>query len=84
MPYEFVQDPVRFHAGASAPRSGVYRVYHQRHRMPHLVIVLAGQTLPHCKRCGDRVEFSPFMHAEAFTTDPDLESAKKARKGAYR
>lgn len=81
MAYEFVQDPVRLHAGATAPRSGVYRVHHQRHRMPHLVIILEGDTLPPCKHCGDRVEFSPFMHAEAVDADLDLER-KKARKGS--
>ena len=81
MPYDFVQDPVRLHAGASAPRSGVYRVFHQRHRMPHLVIILAGQTLPECKRCGSRVEFAPFMHVESAETDPDFQVTREGVAG---
>ena len=85
MAYDFVQDPVRLHAGASAPRTGVYRVFHQRHRMPHLVIILENQVLPNCKRCGDRVEYAPFLHAVTADADADLERPKKAKpanKGA--
>ena len=84
MPYDFVQDPVRMHCGARAPHTGVYRVFHQRHRMPHMVVILKDQALPRCKHCGDRVEYAPFMRAELPDADPDLRLAAHgpASKGA--
>ena len=62
----------RFLAGAVALRSGVYRVHHYAHRMPHLVIVVAGTVLPECKRCGDRVRFVPMVAAEPIEADVDF------------
>ena len=62
----------RFVPGAVAPRSGVYRVHHYAHRMPHLVIVAAGTALPECRRCGDRVRFVPMTAAEPLEGDVDF------------
>jgi hypothetical protein len=62
----------RLEPGDIAPRSGVYRVHHYAHRMPHLVIVLAGITLPKCKRCGEKVRFAPMVPAEPISTDVDF------------
>ena len=62
----------RFMPGAVAPRSGVYRVHHYAHRMPHLVNITAGTVLPACKRCGDKVRFAPIMAAEAIEADVDF------------
>ena len=62
----------RFLPGAVAPRSGVYRIHHYAHRMPHLVIVTAGTVLPECKRCGDKVRFVPMVAAGPIHMDVDF------------
>ena len=62
----------RLEPGDVAPRSGVYRVHHYAHRMPHLVIVPAGTTLPKCKRCGEKVRFVPMVAAEPIEADVDF------------
>ena len=62
----------RFVPGAIAPRSGVYRVHHYAHRMPHLVTVNKGMIFPECKRCGAKVGFVPMVAAEPIETDVDL------------
>lgn len=62
----------RFLPGAVAPRSGVYRVLHYAHRIPHLVTVSAGTVLPECKRCGDRVRFVPMIAADPINLDADF------------
>jgi len=58
--------------GEIAPRSGVYRVHHYAHRMPHLVTVTVGTILPECKRCGDKVRFAPMIAAESIEEDVDF------------
>jgi hypothetical protein len=67
-----VDSSSRFVPGAVAPRSGVYRVHHYAHRMPHLVIVTAGTVLPECKRCGHKVMFVPMIAAEPINADVDF------------
>jgi len=67
-----VDSSSRFVPGAVAPRSGVYRVHHYAHRMPHFVTVTAGTVLPKCKRCGDKVRFVPMIAAEPIDTDVDF------------
>jgi hypothetical protein len=67
-----VEPSTRFVPGAIAPRSGVYRVHHYAHRIPHLVTVTAGTALPRCKRCGDKVRFVPMIAAEAIEIDVDF------------
>lgn len=39
------------------PESGVYRVVHAQHRLPHEVTLIEGQTFPPCARCRDAVAF---------------------------
>ena len=68
----WVESSSRFVPGATAPRSGVYRVHHYAHRMPHLVIVIKGMTFPECQRCGDKVRFVPMIAAEPIDTDVDF------------
>ena len=62
----------RLEPGDIAPRSGVYRVHHYAHRMPHLVIILAGTKLPKCKRCDGKVRFAPMVAAEPIVADVDF------------
>jgi hypothetical protein len=67
-----VDSSSRFVPGAVAPRSGVYRVHHYAHRMPHLVTLTSGTVLPECKRCGDKVRFAPMIAAEPINVDVDF------------
>ena len=43
--------------GAVVPETGIYRVVHSSHRLPHEVVILKGQRFPKCQRCSDRVYF---------------------------
>jgi len=68
----WVESSSRFVPGAVAPRSGVYRVHHYAHRMPHLVTVIKGMTFPECQRGGDKVRFFSINEAAPTETDVDL------------
>jgi hypothetical protein len=46
-----------FKTGAIIPDSGIYRVSHSAHRLPHEVTLLKGETFPKCQRCADTVTF---------------------------
>jgi hypothetical protein len=67
-----VDSSSHFVPGAVAARSGIYRVHHYAHRMPHLVTITAGTVLPKCKRCGDKVRFMPMVAAEPINMDVDF------------
>ncbi len=58
-----------------ARRSGLYRVYHYKHRLPHEVFVPEGTVFPVCKKCGDMVQFAPLLAGEDLSRDDDLASA---------
>jgi hypothetical protein len=47
----------RFKPGESVPRSGVYRVYHDSHRLMHETALLIAELFPSCKRCNNNVRF---------------------------
>jgi two-component system, chemotaxis family, chemotaxis protein CheY len=49
--------PMRYSTGQAIPRSGIYTVFHEQHRLPHEVTLLEGEVFPHCAKCGDLVEF---------------------------
>jgi len=46
-----------YRAGESIPESGIYRVSHAEHRLPHEVTLLNGQRFPRCEKCRELVEF---------------------------
>jgi hypothetical protein len=46
-----------FHTGQDVPESGVYRVTHWGHRLPHEVTLLGNEQFPHCAKCADMVVF---------------------------
>jgi len=48
----------QFSSGKKVSSSGIYRVSHQRHRLPHEVTLMAGDVFPPCARCGDHVRFA--------------------------
>lgn len=68
----------RLRPGEICKVSGVYRVYHHAHRLPHSVYVAAGTVLPKCRRCGDRVEFGLVLASEPAERDHDLVRAAEA------
>jgi hypothetical protein len=39
------------------PVSGIYRVVHAQHRLPHEVTLVEGQTFPPCAKCRHEVSF---------------------------
>jgi hypothetical protein len=46
-----------FRTGETIKESGIYRVYHNQHRLPHEVTLLQGQQFPRCAKCDDAVMF---------------------------
>jgi len=46
-----------YRTGQQVSESGIYKVVHQQHRLPHEVTLLKYETFPRCAKCGDRVEF---------------------------
>jgi len=47
----------KFLSGEAVPKSGIYKVTHSQHRLPHEVTVLSGQIFPPCAKCGNAVIF---------------------------
>ncbi len=45
-------------SGDTVPESGIYRVAHHEHRLPHEVTLLEGQRFPACSKCDLAVRFS--------------------------
>lgn len=53
-----------FRTGAPIPESGIYRVIHKAHRLPHEVTLVWGQAFPRCAKCRDAVKFELIRAAE--------------------
>lgn len=62
----------QYHPGDRAQKTGIYRAVHLRHRMPHEITVLEGETFPPCKRCGESVRFELLYSAPRLAGDVDL------------
>jgi hypothetical protein len=45
--------------GQYVPESGIYRVVHAEHRLPHEVTLLKDQQFPRCCKCAEQVKFQP-------------------------
>ena len=54
----------RYKSGQVVPRDGIYRVTHQKHRLPHESVLTRGMRFPACKVCGDKVRFEPLTAVE--------------------
>jgi len=48
---------ILFKSGDAIPESGLYKVLHAQHRLPHQVTLVEGQTFPPCAQCHDEVRF---------------------------
>ncbi len=46
-----------YKTGATVPHSGIYRVSHSEHRLPHEVTLLRGNPFPPCSKCGNDVVY---------------------------
>ena len=46
-----------YKSSETIPVSGVYRVIHAQHRLPHEVTLIAGQIFPPCAKCHEEVRF---------------------------
>jgi hypothetical protein len=47
----------KFTPGQRVPLSGIYRVYHDSHRLMHEASLKVGETFPCCKQCGIKISF---------------------------
>lgn len=47
----------KFRTGQKVPESGIYRVTHQEHRLPHEVTLLKDADFPRCSKCKEAVSF---------------------------
>jgi hypothetical protein len=74
----FEEGPSRYRAGEIVQQSGIYRVYHRAHRLPHNLYVVAGMPLPPCLRCGRDVEFGLLMSGAELHSDQDFRDQKRA------
>lgn len=63
----------RFRTGERIPYSGIYRVSHAGHRLPHEVTLIDGEIFPRCLQCDYAVEF------ELLQTAPDLRNESDFR-----
>jgi CheY-like chemotaxis protein len=54
----------RYKSGQVVPRDGIYRVSHQKHRLPHESVLTRGMRFPICKVCRDKVRFEPVTAVE--------------------
>jgi len=60
---------LRFRTGLKIRQTGIYRVLHSKHRLPHEVTLLKGEYFPRCSNCGSAVQF------ELVQTAPDMGAA---------
>lgn len=61
-----------FRTGQAVPQSGIYRVTHGDHRLPHEVTLLRTAEFPPCSKCGVEVKFKllgglPWIHSKSFS-----------------
>jgi hypothetical protein len=47
----------KFKVGDEVRESGIYRVIHRQHRVPHEVTLLEHEHFPPCQRCNEAVDF---------------------------
>lgn len=62
-----------FTPGERCGTSGIYAVRHRRHRITDYVTVLAGDTFPRCRICGDAVRFVLFRGADDIHSHTELD-----------
>jgi hypothetical protein len=63
--------------GDTVPVSGIYRVSHLKHRVPHDVLAIRGEELPPCRTCAGDVRFHMTHSLGHMTEDWDLTGPTK-------
>ena len=66
-PGKMVKRPV-FRTDEMVSESGIYRVRHKKHRLPHEVTLFRDQQFPRCAKCQNAVTFELIRAAN---TEPD-------------
>lgn len=66
-----------YKSAETIPESGVYRVIHAQHRLPHEVTLLRGQVFPPCGKCHEEVRF------ELVRELPQLERERRGNVSLY-
>ena len=66
-----------YRPGDRAPDSGIYRVVHHAHRLPHDVTIAKDTVLPACARCGEHVRFTYLQPASFVADDYDFRAPQK-------
>jgi hypothetical protein len=61
--------------GELCSTSGIYRVYHYQHRLPHSVVLIAGDVVPRCRKCGDAGYFQFVLAGEPVSSDLDFSNS---------
>lgn len=56
-----------FRTDEVVPQSGIYRVIHRKHRLPHEVTLLRDQQFPRCSKCQNAVVFELIQAAKMET-----------------
>jgi hypothetical protein len=57
LPDGMTSEPRTFRTGDIISQSGIYRVIHRQHRLPHEVTLLRDGKFPRCAKCQDAVQF---------------------------
>jgi hypothetical protein len=63
--------------GKTIADSGLYRVYHHQHRVPHEVTLIKGEIFPRCQECDTAVRF------KLLRAVPEIDSVKGFRVALY-
>ncbi len=64
------EEKKQFRCGEKILESGIYRVVHEKHRLPHEVTLLSGQLFPRCMKCEGLVYFELVRSAPDITLAP--------------
>ena len=71
---DMVSRPDVYKTGAIAPETGIYRVVHVAHRLPHEVVILKNDRFPRCSKCSDAVLFRLVHAAPDLFRSPQIRS----------
>ncbi len=61
-----------YRSGETVTCTGLYRVSHYQHRMPHDAVLRKSEIFPACNKCGAKVVFRLSASAESISNDQDF------------
>jgi len=65
-------DKKTYRSGQQVPQTGLFRVVHYQHRLPHNAVMRKDDRFPLCNKCGHRVAFSLSETVHALNADEDF------------